>query len=254
MRRLRAAVGAALAVAALAAAGPAAAITGGQADGLAHPAVGTLVVDVGGGQLGATCTGTMISDTTFLTAAHCVSAPGQAVWVSFDPVYSAASVRLAGAAYPNPAYAGGRGADLAVVRLAAPVTGVVPMALPRLGTLSNVGAKGLQGQSFTVVGYGVSSPSLGSGGISFASTASRQTATSSYKALDSKSLTLSQVAALGLGGTCYGDSGGPILLGTSSTIVAVTTSGDRLCKATGVGQRLDTTDARAFLAGFVPLP
>ena len=253
MRRARAAVGAALAVAALAAAGPAAAITGGQADGLAHPAVGALVVDVGGGKLGATCTGTMISDTTFLTAAHCVTAPAQSVWVTFDSAYTVASSRVAGTAYANPAYAGGKGADLAVVRLAAPVVGVVPMTLPRLGTLSNFGAKGLQGQSFTVVGYGASAPSLGSGGISFASTASRQTATSAYKALDSKSLTLSQVSALGLGGTCYGDSGGPILLGTSSTIVAVTTSGDRLCKATGVGQRLDTPDARAFLAGFVPL-
>jgi secreted trypsin-like serine protease len=255
MRRARTAAGAALAVAALAAAGPAAAITGGQTDGIAHPSTGALIVDVGGGQTATTCTGTMISATAFLTAAHCVSASGQAVSVSFDSIVSTLSIRLAGTAYPNPAYAGGKGADLAVVRLAAAVPGVVPMALPRLNLLSDLSVKnGLRGQSFTVVGYGVTSASTGKGGLAFAANAARQTATSAFKSLDAKSLSLSQNTALGLGGTCYGDSGGPILLGAPEQLVAVTTSGDKLCKSTGVGQRLDTADARAFLAGFVPLP
>jgi secreted trypsin-like serine protease len=255
MRRARAAAGAALAVAALAAAGPAAAITGGRADGGAHAAVGALVVDVGGGQLAATCSGTLISATAFLTAAHCVSAPGQSVWVSFDPVSSIGGARLAGTAFPNPAYAGGKGADLAVIRLPAPVSGIVPMALPRLDLLSSFGGKnGLRDQPFTVVGYGVTSASTGKGGLTFSATAGRQTATSAYKSLDARSLTLSQKTSQDLGGTCYGDSGGPILLGAPEQLVAVTTSGDKLCKSTGVGQRLDTADARAFLAGFVPLP
>ena len=64
--------------------------------------------------------------------------------------------------------------------------------------------------------------------------------------------------ALGDGGTCYGDSGGPNFLGAGSTetnIVAATTiTGDAMCRATNVVYRLDTASARSFLSRFVALP
>jgi hypothetical protein len=64
--------------------------------------------------------------------------------------------------------------------------------------------------------------------------------------------------ALGDGGTCYGDSGGPNFLGagaTETTIVAGTTiTGDSMCRATNVNYRMDTPSARAFLGQYVPLP
>jgi hypothetical protein len=56
----------------------------------------------------------------------------------------------------------------------------------------------------------------------------------------------------GDGGTCYGDSGGPHYLG--NVVVAVTVTGDAYCKATDKDYRVDTSQARAFLAGYLTLP
>ncbi len=65
-------------------------------------------------------------------------------------------------------------------------------------------------------------------------------------------------AITGDGGTCYGDSGGPNLVGAGATetpvIAGTTITGDALCKATNVTYRLDTPAARAFLGAFVILP
>jgi hypothetical protein len=54
------------------------------------------------------------------------------------------------------------------------------------------------------------------------------------------------------GGVCFGDSGGPRLLG--SVEVAVTSSGNANCTGQSTSYRLDTASARAFLSGFVALP
>jgi hypothetical protein len=58
----------------------------------------------------------------------------------------------------------------------------------------------------------------------------------------------------GNGGPCYGDSGGPNVLGSSTTIAATTITGDAVCRSTNVVYRLDTPSARSFLSGFVALP
>jgi secreted trypsin-like serine protease len=58
----------------------------------------------------------------------------------------------------------------------------------------------------------------------------------------------------GNGGTCYGDSGGPHLIAGTDVVVAVTTTGDSMCRATDVDYRLDTESARSYLAQFVDLP
>ena len=64
--------------------------------------------------------------------------------------------------------------------------------------------------------------------------------------------------ATGNAGTCYGESGGPHVLGTGASetnvVVAVTVTGDRWCRSTDKDYRLDTTSARHFLGQFVPLP
>ena len=60
--------------------------------------------------------------------------------------------------------------------------------------------------------------------------------------------------ALGNGGTCYGDSGGPNFLGSTTVLAATTITGDAVCRATNVVYRLDTPGARTFLAQFVTLP
>jgi secreted trypsin-like serine protease len=62
-------------------------------------------------------------------------------------------------------------------------------------------------------------------------------------------LRISQNAATGNAGTCYGDSGGPQFL--DGIQVSVTITGDILCKSTNVVQRLDTAQAQAFLAPYL---
>ncbi len=61
---------------------------------------------------------------------------------------------------------------------------------------------------------------------------------------------MSQNPATGSGGTCFGDSGGPNFLTVDGELilVAITITGDSVCRATNVGYRLDTESAQAFLA------
>lgn len=64
------------------------------------------------------------------------------------------------------------------------------------------------------------------------------------------------IAARDLGGACYGDSGGPnfIMIGGALVLAATTITGDTPCYATNVAYRVDTANARTFLAPYVTLP
>ena len=68
----------------------------------------------------------------------------------------------------------------------------------------------------------------------------------------------SQNPALGNGGSCTGDSGGPNFLGAGSSetniLAATTITGDAACQSTNVDLRLDTASARWFLGQYVSLP
>jgi secreted trypsin-like serine protease len=63
---------------------------------------------------------------------------------------------------------------------------------------------------------------------------------------------MSQNAAHGDSGACYGDSGGPTFLGAApndgDVVLAVTSTGDTPCYSTNVAGRTDSPSARAFLA------
>ena len=53
------------------------------------------------------------------------------------------------------------------------------------------------------------------------------------------------------GGTCFGDSGGPIFQAGTTVIVAVTSFGiSQTCSGTGGGYRMDQQDDLDFLASF----
>lgn len=55
------------------------------------------------------------------------------------------------------------------------------------------------------------------------------------------------------GGTCYGDSGGPIFYGDTLTIVAVTSFGmTKTCTGSGGGYRIDQPDDLEFIGSFLP--
>jgi hypothetical protein len=240
--RLRSNLLIAVGVAALAVAAPAAfAITGGSLDGSAHPAVGLLVADLGNGPV-PDCSGSLVSPTVFVTAAHCTGNLASArVWVSFDPQYVAGSSSLlSGTAHTDPQWGlvKNDSHDVAVVVLDSAVRSVTPYALPKAAALE---AAGVASQTFTNVGYGYFDRSFTFDGY-------RRWSTSSFTNVKPTELRLADKP----GGVCFGDSGGPRLLG--NVVVAVTSTGNSNCTGQSISYRLDTPTARAFLSAFVTAP
>lgn len=251
---------------AVAMASPALAITYGSPDGSGHPNVGGMVAEWRtAGQKDLVCSGTLISPTVFLTASHCTayleSLGLSDVWVTFDPQFDSASKLYHGTMHTNPAYnqAQSDPGDIAVIVLDKAVKGITPAALPAAGLFDRMKADGtLNGRKFTAVGYGVLQPRIGGGPVEFPDTNLRWVAVSEFNALNNAWLRLSQNAATGDGGTCFGDSGGPNFLGSGANetaiLAALTVTGDSMCLATNVDYRLDTAAARNFLKAFVILP
>jgi secreted trypsin-like serine protease len=248
---MRGFVAAVTASTALIAAAPAAAITYGTPDGNQHPNVGGLVAPTAYSDgTWIYCSGTLVSPTVFLTAAHC--AEGARVGVTFDSAYQNGDKVYAGTFHADPGYAQNQNDphDIAVVVFDKPVKGITPASLPAAGSLS--GLSGSQG--FTSVGYGAYEVTNGPGGHRYLYNDVRMVATGTLNAITPAWLRISQNPATGNGGTCYGDSGGPNFLGAGATIAATTITGDSVCRSTNVDYRLDTGSARSFLAQYVTLP
>jgi hypothetical protein len=252
-RRLRTvpAVLAAAAAVVLGTASPGSAITYGAPDGNGHPAVGGLVSATqysDGTWL--YCSGTLVSPTVFVTAAHC--AEGDRVKVSFSSAYQDGDKTYTGTFHGDPQYSQTQSDphDLAVVVLDKPVKGITPARLPAAGSLDKLSGS----QQFTSVGYGAYEVTSGPGGHSFLYNDVRGVATGTLNSVNPAWLRISMNPSTGNGGTCYGDSGGPNFLGTSNVLAATTITGDANCRSTNVDYRLDTASARAFLGQYVALP
>jgi len=245
-------------------------IVGGEPTGATYPSVGALIVDwweplgvVNGDDQW--CTGTLISPTVFVTAAHCVTGaaetpPGTQFYVSFAPDLLAKGIKIikaTGYAF-DPLYGHDQANlhDLAVVFLPAAATkGMTPIQLPTLGELDRLAAQGALSKTlFVNVGYGSSATRTGP--PSFGWDGKRNLSKSEYMGLQPTWLgLLMNAAATGEGGDCYGDSGGPKFIdGNPAKIYATVTTGDYPCRATTWDWRLDTPDARAFLGQYVALP
>lgn len=233
----------------------------------AWPAVGALMWDRNGnGQYEATdriCTGSLISDRILLTSAHCLAwgpAAGRLA-VSFDPDLTTGTQRLVVSSYSiHPNYRDGNESrvfpDMAVVVLSEPV-GITPMLLPALGVLDQLRNDGALADAwFLNIGYGVEKPLTGR--PVRAQILVRQVSRSPFSSLISSALgTLMNQHATGGGGFCNGDSGGPQVLdrdGYRNIVLGVAMTIDIPCRAGGWSIRVDTPEARSFLAQFVPLP
>jgi len=250
-------------VATAALAPPARAITGGVPDGGRHPAVGALVgFFPPAGRSIAYCSGTLISPTVFLTAAHCGFLATPLVGVTFEEQYTDASTTYTGTFYAHPGYTPGSSAsgpnqpDIAVVVFGAPIPGITPARLPSAGLLDQMkAAQTLSSTRFTAVGYGDTQFTNGPGGRTNTHTQARYYSESTFDALSSAYLHLSQQLKKGEGGTCNGDSGGPDFLGAgideTSIIAGITITGDVGCLATNVDYRLDIQTARDFLDNYI---
>jgi secreted trypsin-like serine protease len=242
------------------------AIYGGDPTGASQFAsVGALLYDFDGNGVingdDEDCTGSLISPTVFLTAAHCVEFfPASAqLYVSFAPDLYAGSIKViaaSGFTY-DPGY-GHDNADLhdmAVIFLPAKATkGMATYNLPTAGYLDALAAKGaLSKATFYNVGYGTANTATGVPGYPYDGI--RKESVAQFSALEPDWLQLlMNTSATGTGGDCYGDSGGPkFLTSDPTTIVATVTTGDAVCRATTKDYRLDTPTARAFLGQFVAL-
>ena len=201
------------------------------------------------------CSGTLISPTVFLTAAHC-DIGTETVYVTFASEYSPRAKLYTGTFYGDPLYNQSQSDthDIAVVVFDKPIQSIAPAQLPTLGQLDALKVN----QRFTAVGYGGQEAVNQPGGPVIGYLDTREYAVSSLNAVNPTWLRLSQNQATGDAGTCYGDSGGPNFLGAGATetkiIAGTTITGDALCKATNVTYRLDTEPPRQFLRQFVTLP
>ena len=230
---------------------------------------GAFIVKSTNGEIFPICSGTLIAPNVFLTAAHCtlfyqqdLAPEGDVAYVSLDqsiPFGSLTSnkTQLLRVAHvvtnPNYNQSQSDSGDIGVLILERNVSGVTPATLPACGLLDQLVAQnGLKTATFTNAGYGLQNRVVG-GGIPFfqdLNPVPRMFSFSSFNSLSGGYLRLSQNPSTGNGGTCFGDSGGPNFLTVNGKqlIVAITITGDSVCRSTNVDYRLDTASAQGFLA------
>lgn len=256
-----------LAAGAIAVSTQAAAVTDGELDEDRHPYVGLMVAQAADGTPLWRCSGTLISDTVFLTAGHCTRAPAAHVEIWFDADLTDAGAQnypytgdVGGTPYTHPDYNPAAFAlyDLGIVVLDAPMAMSEYGQLPELDQLDALKTqRGKQGTTFTAVGYGLQ--------MSFPDAASwkennqrlRMLATPRLIAINVPGFTgdfsmlLSNNA--NTGGTCFGDSGGPNFIGDSNVIGGVTSFAiNGNCAGTGGVYRVDRIDDLDWIMLFLP--
>jgi secreted trypsin-like serine protease len=263
---------------------PAAAITGNWVPDNQHPFVGLVVFYNADGEFIWRCSGSLISPTKFLTAGHCADTGEgaasarvyfqQNAGASYDPALGYDPVT----GYPEFCAPGTLGTQCATsdelynygfANFAGfPNThdaGLVildqPIALPEYGQLPPAGvlngldtARGTKDTLFTVSGYGLTYRTNDNDPLPNISFRVRLMAESTLVNLNSANNDgynlQTQGNGDGRGGTCSGDSGGPVFLGgpDSNLIVAVTSFGlNALCRGTDFAYRVDQAAVLAWI-------
>jgi Trypsin len=285
--RLLTAIAASLAAVALLTA-PAGAVQGGTPDGNGHPYVGLSVYFHNGVPLWR-CSGTLVNANVYITAGHCTGidpalgiAPDHAeVWFGAGPIprgnYPGTGSCAGYTGYPCKGDAGGTphphpGWNGFLTLPDTHDTGVVVLDGSgwQLGSYARLAPKGYldglatqrgqQNVSFTIVGYGVQfeRPNL--------EVAVRERFVGTNQLTNLRShiaggfqviMTDSGGNGTGGGGTCFGDSGGPVFHTSDAGqtyLVADISFGTKYCKGMSGAYRLDQDSARNFLDDYVAVP
>jgi hypothetical protein len=240
---------------------PVQAIAFGEPDGDGHPYVGIIVVYNASGQPLWRGSGTLLSPTVFLTAGHITNGGAFAV-VSFESEITNESVRyFAFQLYTKPGYDLTRSSlpntnDLGIAILSQPISLSEYGVLPDIGLLDEMTTRrGQQDTTFTVVGYGYQSikPVFQADVVRNKGTTTlinlKSHLTDGYNIQTSSNPGKAQ----GTGGTCFGDSGGPVFLGDSNIVVGVISFGlNDNCKGVGFAYRADIASSQEFIKSFLP--
>lgn len=267
---------------------PVYAITGTWVEDNEHPYVGLVVFYDANGEFLWRCTGSLLDPTTLLTAGHCADTVGGAVTArvyfqqdagaNYDPATQVDPV----SGYPEYCAEGTLGVTCATSdeiynfgytgSLTVPNThdvGLVildqPIYLPEYGELPEPNlldqyatSRGRNDLVFTVSGYGLTYKQQEHNGKPNESYRERLMALSRLVNLNSMlnagfNLQTNGNGA-GQGGTCNGDSGGPVFLGgfESNLIVGVTSFGlNSLCRGTDFAFRIDQPEVLEWIQSYM---
>lgn len=241
---------------------------GGSPDNGEHPEVGLMVaIDADGDPL-FRCSGTLISPTVYLTAGHCTEAPAATVEIFFDEDVESGipdngyptEGDVSGIPYTHPDYDPNAFFlyDVGVVVLDEAYelpAGAEYGELPEIGVWDELAtARGVKDTTIEAVGYGLQNAKK----VGFRADRIRLKADLQLVSVKGgagipagTSVLLSGDAKRG--GTCFGDSGGPLFMGTDSRVVgAVTSFGlNGNCAGIGGGYRIDKAADLEFITSFM---
>jgi hypothetical protein len=259
------------------------AITGNYQRDFGHPYVGLIAFFDSAGSFTHRCSGSLIAPSVVLTAGHCTDATTGAtqarIWfeqdagVGFDPdtgTPAPSGYPLAGGVTSHTLYNYGFANfagipdthDVGLVILDQPIGrskyASQITSFPALATARSLDAlakkRGQQDVTFTVSGYGLSLLNP----VKLVSFRERLTATEKLNNLgnrltDGYNVQTSASPGDGRGGTCSGDSGGPLLSGTTNTIVAVNSFGlNDNCRGNDFMYRVDRQAVLDWIVSHAP--